>query len=105
MRLPTGTVTLLFTDVEGSTRLLEAFGDHYIDALVEQRRLIEDAVRDNDGFVVDTQGDSFFCVFATGAAAVRAALVAQRALASYSWPHGCVISVRMGIHTGNPSVR
>jgi predicted ATPase len=97
--LPTGTVTLLFTDVEGSTRLLHELGaPAYAGALAEHRRLLREAFARHGGVEVDTQGDAFFYAFATAAAALEAAGEAQRALA------GGPIRVRMGVHTGTPHV-
>ena len=97
--LPTGTVTLLFTDIEGSTRLLRELGTSaYADALAEHRRLLRDAFAAEDGVEVDTQGDAFFVSFPTAAGAVAATIAAQEALAAGP------ISVRMGLHTGTPTV-
>jgi class 3 adenylate cyclase len=93
-----GTVTLLFTDIEGSTRLLASLGDAYADALAEHRRLVREAVAEHGGVEVDTQGDAFFCVFARARDAVDAAADAQRSLVSTP------VRVRMGIHTGEPVV-
>ena len=98
-QLPTGTVTFLFTDVEGSTRLLgELGGDAYADVLAEHRRLLRDAVAANEGVEVDTQGDAFFIAFARASDAVSAAAAAQAALANGP------LKARMGIHTGEPVV-
>ena len=94
--LPTGVVTLLFTDVEGSTRLLQELGDGYGDALHEHRRRLRAAFAVHDGVEVDTQGDAFFVAFSRASDAVAAAEDAQRALA------GGPIRVRMGLHTGEP---
>jgi predicted ATPase/class 3 adenylate cyclase len=94
--LPTGVVTLLFTDVEGSTRLLQELGDGYGDALHEHRRRLRAAFAANDGVEVDTQGDAFFAAFSRASDAVAAAAEAQRALA------GGPVRVRMGLHTGEP---
>ena len=94
--LPTGTVTFLFTDIEGSTRLLEALGDEYADVLAEHRRALRDAWRRHDGVEVDTQGDAFFVAFARASDAVAAADEAQAALADGP------VHVRMGLHTGEP---
>jgi len=96
--LPGGTVTLLFTDIEGSTRLLESLGNDYPEALAEHRRLIRAAVHAHGGVEVDTQGDAFLCAFATARVAVQAATEAQRAL------RGNTVRVRMGIHTGEPAL-
>jgi predicted ATPase/class 3 adenylate cyclase len=96
--LPTGVVTFLFTDVEGSTKLLHDLGDAYADALHEHRRLLREAFAANDGVEVDTQGDAFFVAFGRASDAVAAAADAQRALESGP------IRVRMGLHTGEPRV-
>ena len=97
--LPTGTVTLVFTDVEGSTRLLQQLGaDAYADTLARHRRAQREAFIRHDGVEVDTQGDSFFIAFSTAPAAIAAAAEAQQLLAAGP------IRVRMGIHTGTPYV-
>ena len=96
--LPTGVVTLLFTDVEGSTRLLREIGDAYAGALAEHRRLIRAVADAHGGIEVDTQGDAFFIAFAKASDAIAAAAEAQRALA------GGPIRVRMGLHTGEPQL-
>ena len=100
--LPTGTVTFLFTDIEGSTRLLHALGDGYAGVLTDHRRLLRDAFARHDGVEVDTQGDSFFVAFADARCAVAAAVDAQTALARHAWPRGTEVRVRMGVHTGEP---
>jgi predicted ATPase/class 3 adenylate cyclase len=100
--LPTGTVTLLFTDIEGSTRLLERLGDQYLEALAEHRRLLRAAFAQYSGREVSTEGDAFFVAFATTGDAVSAAVAGQRALAAHRWSDGVVLRVRMGIHTGEP---
>jgi predicted ATPase/class 3 adenylate cyclase len=94
--LPTGTVTFLFTDIEGSTKLLHELGDGYADVLAEHRRILRDAFAVHDGVEVDTQGDAFFVAFTRASDAIAAAANAQRELA------GGPIRVRMGIHTGEP---
>jgi len=94
--LPTGVVTLLFTDVEGSTRLLQELGDGYGEALSEHRRRLRAAFAAHDGVEVDTQGDAFFVAFGRASDAVAAAVDGQCALA------GGPIRVRMGLHTGEP---
>ncbi|MEJ7792198.1 MAG: adenylate/guanylate cyclase domain-containing protein [Gaiellaceae bacterium] len=94
--LPTGVVTLLFTDVEGSTRLLHELGDGYGEALHEHRRRLRAVFADHEGIEVDTQGDAFFVAFARASNAVAAAADGQRALADGP------IRVRMGLHTGEP---
>jgi predicted ATPase/class 3 adenylate cyclase len=94
--LPTGTVTFLFTDIEGSTRLLRELGDGYAEVLAEHRRALRDAWRRHEGLEVDTQGDAFFVAFARASDAVAAAADAQLALADGP------VRVRMGLHTGEP---
>jgi len=97
-----GTVTLLFTDIEGSTRLLQQVGEYYTDLLEECRQLLRASFQQWNGNVVDTQGDAFFVAFARATDAARGAVAAQHALASHLWPQGVVVRVRMGIHTGEP---
>ena len=102
--LPRGTVTLLFTDIEGSTRLLQELGpDRYVRALEDHRRLLRDALSRNGGVEVEMQGDSFHFAFSDAGAALRAAAEAQRALAAHRW-ESQPIRVRIGIHTGEPLV-
>lgn len=100
--LPSGTVALLFTDIEGSTRLLQRLGDQYVLLLTECRALLRDAFRQWHGHEVDTQGDSFFVAFTDTNNAVSAAVTAQRLLHTHTWPDGVAVRVRMGIHTGEP---
>jgi predicted ATPase/class 3 adenylate cyclase len=102
--LPTGTVTLLFTDIEGSTRLLQRVGDDYAGLLAQHRSLLEDAFVAHGGVIVDKEGDAFFVVFASAKDAVTAAGEAQRALVSHDWVDENEIRVRMGLHTGEPHV-
>src|SRR5437764_14398965 len=97
--LPMGTVTLLFTDIEGSTRLLQQVGEYYTYLLEEYRQLLRASFQQWNGNVVDTQGDAFFVAFARASDAVSGAVAAQHALASHLWPEGVVVRVRMGIHT------
>ena len=94
--LPSGTVTLLFTDIEGSTRLVREHGPAYDALLGEHRRALRDAIAAHHGAEVDSQGDAFFVAFARAHDAVAAAAAAQRALATGP------VRVRMGIHTGEP---
>ena len=101
--LPTGTVTFLFSDIEGSTRLLQALGDRYAEALADHRRLLRASFTRHGGVEVDTQGDSFFVAFPDPAGAIAAAEESQRALAGHPWPDG-ELRVRMGLHTGEPLV-
>ncbi len=100
--LPTGTVTILFTDMEGSTRLLQQVGERYADVLADCRRLMRAVFAQHDGFEVDTQGDAFFVVFDRATDAVAAAVSVQHALASAPWPADVEVRVRIGIHTGEP---
>src|SRR6266508_417786 len=102
--LPTGTVTFLFTDVEGSTALLKQLRDRYGEAMSEHQRILRAAFDEAGGREVDTQGDSFFVAFRRAKDAVAAAVTAQRALAEHRWPDGADLRVRMGIHTGEPAV-
>ena len=101
--LPSGTVTFLFTDIEGSTALLKSLGrDTYEQALGEHERLLRAVFAAHQGRVVDTQGDSFFVAFRTAADAVAAAADAQRDLTAQHWPEEADVKVRMGLHTGEP---
>src|SRR5262249_47408584 len=86
--LPAGTVTFLFTDIEGSTKLLQQLGDAYARALGEHQALLRAAFAAHDGAEVDTQGDAFFVAFPTAPAAVAAAVDATHALAAHAWPEG-----------------
>jgi predicted ATPase/class 3 adenylate cyclase len=101
--LPAGTVTLLFTDIEGSTQLLQQLGDGYSELLTSCRALLRRVFQEQGGFEVDTQGDALFAVFARASDALSAAIAAQLALASQEWPQGVAVHVRMGLHTGEPS--
>jgi predicted ATPase/class 3 adenylate cyclase len=98
--LPSGTLTFLFTDIEGSTRLLQQVGDRYALLLDEHRRLLRAAFAAEGGVEVNAEGDSFFVVFTSAARAAAAAVAGQRALATFAWPDGAAIRVRMGLHTG-----
>src|SRR4051794_21520539 len=102
--LPRGTVTLLFTDIEGSTRLLQELGEEpYVRALEDHRRLLRQAFTARGGVEVEMQGDSFHFAFTDPRAAVFAARDAQSALANHAWETE-PIKVRIGIHTGEPLV-
>jgi predicted ATPase/class 3 adenylate cyclase len=101
--LPSGTVTLLLSDIEGSTRLLHHLGDRYAEVLAKHRDLMRAAFARFGGAEVDTQGDAFFVVFPDASAGVRAAVACQRALAAQAWPAGAAVRVRMGLHTGEPA--
>ena len=100
--LPTGTVTFLFTDIEGSTRLLKQLGQLYDTVLSDHQRILRECFEAHGGREVDTQGDSFFVAFGRAGDAVASAVEAQGALARHSWPDGAEVSVRMGLHTGEP---
>jgi len=99
--LPGGAVTFLFTDIEGSTRLVKALRERYPRVLAEHRRLVRAAVAAHDGHEVDTQGDAFFVAFASAKQAVLCALEIQRALADHAWPAEGEVRVRIGVHTGH----
>ena len=96
---PAGTVTLLFTDIEGSTSHLRELGEGYADVLTTHRRLLREAFARHHGSEIDNQGDAFFVAFASARDAVRAALAAQLARAAERWPQDCALRARMGIHT------
>jgi YVTN family beta-propeller protein len=102
VELPRGTVTFLFTDIEGSTRLLRDLGPLYDEALAEHQRILRAAFAAHGGREVDTQGDLFFVAFGRAKDAVAAAVDAQRDLAAHSWSEGGAVRVRMGLHTGEP---
>ena len=102
-QLPTGTVTLLFSDIEGSTALLRRLGDRYGEALFAQRALMRAAVSGSRGLEMGTEGDSFYVVFASAGDAVRCCLAGQRALTGHDWPGGVAVRVRMGLHSGEPA--
>lgn len=102
--LPRGTVTFLFTDVEGSTRLLKELRDGYGDVLAEHQRILREAFEAAGGQEIDTQGDSFFVAFPRAKDAVNAATAVQRALAAHRWPKGAAVRVRIGLHTGEPTL-
>src|SRR5579864_326488 len=103
--LPTGRVTLLFTDIEGSTHLLQKLGDGYPAVLDTHREVLTRCIDGAGGAVVGMQGDAVFGVFASAEDAVRAALEAQTALVSQPWPGKVAVRVRMGLHTGEPTLR
>ncbi len=98
--LPTGTVTFLFTDIEGSTRLLQALGDRYAAVQDEHAAIVRQALAEGDGVEVSTHGDAFFVAFRSPVGAVRAAVAAQQGLASHDWSPSPPVRVRMGLHTG-----
>jgi class 3 adenylate cyclase len=99
-----GTVTFLFSDIEGSTRLLEQLGERYGDVHRDHRRILRRELADAGGREIDTQGDAFFFSFPRARDAIGGAVAAQRALAAHTWPEGAEVRVRMGLHTGEPTV-
>jgi predicted ATPase/class 3 adenylate cyclase/DNA-binding CsgD family transcriptional regulator len=101
---PKGTVTLLFTDIEGSTRLLQQLGERYASMLAESQQLLRVAFRTFGGHEVDTKGDAFFVAFARATDAIAAAANAQRVLFAHTWPENLDVRVRMGLHTGEPQL-
>jgi DNA-binding NarL/FixJ family response regulator/class 3 adenylate cyclase len=103
--LPQGTVTLLFTDVEGSTKLVHELGDAYAGVLADHRRLVRDAAAAVGGHEVDSRGDEFFLAFQDAGAAAATAVALQQSLAAHDWPPGVEVRVRIGLHTGQPTTR
>jgi class 3 adenylate cyclase len=103
-KLPSGTVTFVFSDIEGSTALLKRLGDGYGELLTTHRRLVRETFTGYGGVEIDTQGDAFFFAFARARDAVAAAVDVQRAHAEYAWPEGADVRLRMGLHTGEPAV-
>jgi WD40 repeat protein/class 3 adenylate cyclase len=102
--IPSGTVTFLFTDIEGSTRLLEQLREAYADVLADQRDLLRALFERWNGFEVDTQCDSFFVAFPRASDALRCTIDAQRAIAAHDWPAGIDLRVRMALHSGEPLI-
>jgi class 3 adenylate cyclase len=102
--LPGGTVTFVFTDIEGSTKLLQQLGDAFAVVARDHRRIVRETFGARGGTEIDTQGDSFFFSFARARDAVAAAVDAQRALRDHVWPEGAAVRLRMGLHTGEPHV-
>jgi YVTN family beta-propeller protein len=100
VQLPSGAVTFLFTDIEGSTRLVKQLRDRYPAVLADHQRLLRAAFSAHGGHEIDTQGDSFFVAFANAREALLAAVDGQLALTSHVWPEGADVRVRMGLHTG-----
>jgi class 3 adenylate cyclase len=104
-QLPTGTVTFLFSDIQGSTQLLKDVGrERYGEVLARHNELLRDAYEAAGGVEIDRQGDAFFAVFPSAAGAIRGAVAGQRALAAEQWPERVVVRVRMGVHTGEASL-
>lgn len=102
--LPAGTVTFLFSDIEGSTRLLHRLGDGYRDLVAQHRRVMRESAAEAGGTEIDAQGDAFFFCFTRARDAVAGALTAQRRLAAERWPGDAPVKVRMGLHTGEPTL-
>ena len=102
--LPRGTVTFLLTDMEGSTRLLERLGDDYTALLRDVRTTIRASVRESSGYEVDARADEFFAVFRRATHALEAAVAIQRALRDKTWPQKADVRVRIGMHTGRPTL-
>jgi predicted ATPase/class 3 adenylate cyclase len=100
-QLPTGTVTFLFTDIEGSTRLVQALGERYSALRDDYAAIVRRALGEGGGVEVSTEGDSFFAAFASPRGAVQAAAAAQRGLAAHDWSPAGALRVRMGLHTGD----
>jgi len=103
-QLPAGTVTFLFSDIEGSTRLLQDLGDDYAQLVDDHRRIMRACMGEHGGTEIDTQGDAFFFSFIRAKDAATAAVEAQRELAGHDWPRDVELRVRMGLHTGEPQV-
>jgi class 3 adenylate cyclase len=98
--LPSGTLTFFFSDIEGSTRLLEHLGERYSPVLGRHRAIVRECFAGRGGIEVGTQGDSFFAVFADAPQAIAAAVAIQRRLAAEPWPEGAAVRIRIGLHTG-----
>jgi len=103
LTIPTGTVTFLFTDIEGSTQLLQRFSDRYPDLLAEHETILRTVLAKHGGYEVSTEGDAFFIAFNRAADGIAAAVRAQEEIARHAWPENGLLSVRMGLHTGEPT--
>jgi class 3 adenylate cyclase len=103
LQMPRGTLTFMFTDIEGSTQLLRRLRDRYPGLISDHQRIVRAAFARHRGQEVDTQGESFFAIFATATEAVLAALDTQRSLAAHTWPDGAEVRIRIGVHTGQAS--
>jgi class 3 adenylate cyclase len=102
--LPAGTVTFVFSDVEGSTELLKRLGEDYATVIADHRHIVRESFGAHGGVEIDSQGDAFFFAFARARDAATAAVEAQREHAAHTWPNGEHVRVRMGLHTGEPAV-
>jgi len=100
--LPGGTVTFLFTDIEGSTKLLERLGESYAQLLENHHQIMRETFANHEGREIDTQGDSFFASFPRATDAVAAVDEIQRLITGHQWPQNVEVRVRMGLHTGEP---
>src|SRR5690242_18745142 len=99
---PTGTIALLFTDIEGSTALATRLGPAWTDVLKRHHAILSEAITEEQGWIDGTEGDAFFATFADPGAAARAAVAAQRALTAHRWPEDLgELKVRMGLHVGH----
>jgi class 3 adenylate cyclase len=103
-KLPTGQLTLMFTDLEDSSTHLAELGERYASVLNAVRRIERAATKGGGGFEVDARADEYFAVFRSAAAAVEAAIAVQRAMAAHEWPAGRAVRVRIGLHTGRPTL-
>ena len=103
-QLPTGAVTFLLTDIEGSTGLLRHLGAGYAGLLRDVRRLIDESVTGATGHMIDAHGDEYFGVFRTPGDAVGAAVTMQRAIRAHVWREGVEVRVRCGLHSGRPEL-
>src|SRR5581483_10755079 len=104
MERSTGTVTFVFTDLEGSTALVKRLGDRYGEVLSQHRRIVRETFGGAGGTEIDTQGDAFFYAFPRAREAVTASVDVQRKHAEAEWPDGATVRVRIGLHTGEPAV-
>ena len=102
--LPTGTVTFFFSDIEGSTRLIQQLGEQYPQALLAHHTLLREALAANGGHELRTEGDSFFIVFDSALQACAGAAAVQKALQAHQWPDGGAVRVRIGLHTGEATL-
>src|SRR2546427_5867349 len=102
--LPTGTVTFFFSDIEGSTRLIQQLGERYPDVLLAHHTLLRNAVAAHSGNELRTEGDSFFKMIGSALDGCSGAAEAQKALAQHAWPDGGQVRVRIGLHTGEATL-
>jgi predicted ATPase/class 3 adenylate cyclase/uncharacterized protein HemY len=102
--LPVGTVTFFFSDIEGSTKLLSRFGDRYHDILAEHCQILRSVFAKYEGYEINTEGDSFFVAFSRAVDGIAAAVSGQKALAEHRWPEDIRLAVRVGLHTGEPTI-